>query len=128
MLNKNCNVPEGIYVCTTIDITNGMNSKQEKTVLWKLEVAEGQYTGEVFDKWYTLSSEQAKKFLMKELALAQLPVNSGAELEERKSELDGRRILVEAKMNESGYMCFYIKEIAKPKGEEKPKPNTSVDW
>ena len=124
----NCNAPEGLYVCTTIDITNGMNSKQEKTVLWKLEVAEGQYTGEVFDKWYTLNSDGAKNFLLKELALAQLPVCSGAELEQRKSELNGRRLLVEAKLNTENYMCFYIKGLAPTKEAEKPKPNTAVDW
>ena len=122
----NCNAPEGIYVCTTVDITNGMNSKQEKTVLWKLEVAEGEYTGEVFNKWYTLCSEDAKSFLMKELALAQLPVTSGAELTERKSELDGRRIMVEAKLNKDNYMCFYIKGLAPTKEDEKSTPQ--VNW
>lgn len=128
MLNKNCNAPEGLYVCTTIDITNGVNSKMEKTVLWKLQVVEGTYTGEVFDKWYTLGSEKPKIFLTKELTMVGLPVSSGAELEQRKHELDGRRIQVEAKLNESGYMCFYIKGLVPTKDGDKPKPATSVDW
>jgi len=128
MSTNNSVVPEGLYTCITFDITNGTNSKQEKTVRWKLKVVEGQYTSEVLDKWYTLNSDGAKDKLMKELVLAQLPVCSGAELEARKSELDGRRLLVEAKKNKDGYMSFYIKGLAPSKGGDKPKPATSVDW
>lgn len=127
MKNSNGEIPDGIYVCDTIDITSGINDDGFKTVLWKLIIMEGDLKDKAIDKYYTLRSELAKKFLLKELRLAELIVNNGAELEKRKSELLGKHILIEAKMNDSGFPAFYVKGLAKPP-EEKAKERPEIDW
>jgi len=96
-------------------------------VFWKLIIMEGELKDKPIDKYYTLRSELAKNFLLKELRLVGLSVKNGAELEKRKTELFGKHVLIEAKMNDSGFPAFYVKGLAKPK-EEKPKDRPEIDW
>ncbi len=120
-------IPDGIYVCDTINITSGINDDGFKTVLWKLIVKEGEYKDLAINKYFTLRSDAAKNFLLKELRMVGLSVNSGAELEKHKTELFGKHILIESKINDSGFPAFYVKGPAKPP-EEKPKERPEVEW
>ena len=113
MKNNNAEIPDGIYICDTIDITNGTNDDGFITVVWKLIVKQGEYKDFGINKYFTLRSDAAKNFLIKGLRMLGLPVNSGAELEKRKTELFGKHISIEAKMNDSGFPVFYVKGLAK---------------
>ena len=127
MKNNNNEIPDGVYVCDTIDITSGTNDDGFRTVLWRLIIKEGEFKDLGIDKYYTLRSELAKNFLLKELRLVGLPVTNGAELERRKTELFGKHIVIEAKMNDSGYPAFYVKGLPKSR-DEKPKNAPEIDW
>lgn len=127
MKNNNYEIPDGIYVGDTIDITSGINDDGYKTVHWKLIIMEGEYKDKAIDKYYTLRSDLAKNFLLKELRLVGLSVKNGAELERRKTELFGKHILIEVKMNGSGFPAFYVKGLPKTQ-DDKPKNMPVIDW
>ena len=127
MKNNNTEIPDGFYVCKTTDIIHGINKEEYKTINWILVIMEGPHKDKIIDKPFTLKSEKVKNFLLKELHLAELSVNNGAELESRKTELYGKYLMIEAKMNDSGFPAFYVKGLAKSQ-EEKPKDRLDIDW
>ena len=81
MKNNNAEIPDGLYVCDTIDISNGTNDDGFNTVLWKLIITKGEYKDFAINKYFTLRSDAAKNFLLKELRMVGLSVSNGAELE-----------------------------------------------
>ncbi len=120
-------VPEGTYTCQVLDITTKPDAKNRLRMVWTLQVTDGPYQSCEIEKKFHLTSPKAVKCLKDELKILDIEARTGQEFEARKPGLIGKRITIEADINDHGFHVYYIKGYAADV-EKKSEELAAIGW
>lgn len=120
-------VPEGMYTCKILDITTKPDAKNRLRMVWTLQVTDGPYQSCEIEKKFYLTSPKAVKCLKDELLLLEVEARNGEEFETKKAGLIGKRITIEADINDHGFHVYYIKGYA-AEAEKKQQELATIGW
>jgi len=120
-------VPEGTYTCKILDITTKPDAKNRMRMVWTLQVTDGSYQSCEIEKKFYLTSPKAVKCLKDELLLLEVEARNGEEFEAQKPKLIGKRIIIEADINDHGFHVYYIKGYAADV-EQKSQELAAIGW
>lgn len=128
MKRKPQQLPPGEYDCKSLDIEFFIDEKGRKRVTWKLEVTGGPEDGAYIEKQYYITSAQAVGFLKMEFALIGVHIRSGKDIENLRSDIFGKLVRLESRINDKGYSSYNLKGYAKDAAVEDPPFSDEALW
>ncbi len=120
-------VPEGTYTCKILNIETKPDAKNRMRMVWTLQVTEGPYQSCEIEKKFYLTFPKAVKCLKDELKILDVEAKNGEEFEAQKPGLIGKRIIIEADINDPGLHLYYIKGYA-AETEKEQEEMAAIGW
>ena len=96
-------------------------------MVWHLRVVDGPYQSVEVEKKSHLTSDKAIERLRSELKILGVEAKDGEDFETKKQGLIGKRIVVEADINDHGFHVYYIKGFSDDVGTQQPQQN-NLGW
>lgn len=123
-----CPLPDGDHIFEVVDIQRNLDKKNRIVVTWHLKVAEGPHAGVTVLKRYYLVNPKVAEILKRDLAFLGVLAENKEELEVRKAQALGKRILAAASVNEYGYQCYYPKKVIEGDAADRTDSPSVSGW
>lgn len=119
---------DGEYTGEIVDMTTEETADGYPKVTWLIRIVGGEHDGACVEKKYYLKNQKVTDFLKKEFKLIGHEIISSDDMEAKKADIVGTRIVFTAVNNDAGWLVFYVKGVVKDstwtppfEGEKKKK-------